>query len=541
LIGQARLADAWVRSIAVDSKGGAYIVRAGSTVGLLGTVGGHVDYVAADGTTTTYTGTELLGGKLTGSSEIRSISVDSDGNLWLGTSANGVVYCEPPTAGVAGKVLKTYNSQNQAWTMTNPITGISTYDNVYVTTIIGGTLLIGSAGGITTIPMTAATDVPDAVALTIYDHTTVKGEFTLELLNSMTAVAGGKTYNYAGYNTVPSWKTSLNASGPTIVSLFEKAGVNIGSLAGNTLISFVASDGYTVKLTKDQLLATRYYYPSGNTGTANGSLGGATAQANKVIVPAIINLASNNGTLSIGQTLPNEQTWDGFNQMMASGGKIIIGDAATQWNPVTIAGTRSSGVVSGIASGSNVKVGTTIDFTRPNGSSNKAAKIYYTLDGSTPTTGSTFYNYNEYAGASGLANSILLNQVGDVTIKTIVIGRGGQDSTISTFTYHVVANTSGGTGDQDKETVGGNNTVTKTPTSVSHKPNQPFKKPIPKRIIFLLNNVDGSGYHQIYRKAGASESWYLIGRVRNSHYRDWTNLPLTPDRTYVFQVREYPM
>lgn len=541
LIGQARLADAWVRSIAVDSHGGAYIVRAGSTVGLLGTVGGHVDYVAADGTTTSYTGSELLGSRLTGSSEIRSISIDSDGNLWLGTSSNGVAYCAPPAAGAAGTVFKVYNSQNQAWVQTNPMTGMSTYDNVYVTTIIGGNLLVGSAGGITTIPMAAATKMPDSVALTIYDHATVKGEFTLALLNSMAAVAGGKSYNYAGYNTVPSWKTSLNAQGPTVASLFEKAGVNLESLAGNTLISFVAGDGYTVKFTKDQLVAARFYYPSGNAGTSNGLLGGASAQANKVLVPTIINLAANDGTLSIGQTLPNEQTWDGFNQMMASGGKIIIGDAAAQWNPVTTAGVRSSGVVTGIVSGSKVKVGTTIDFTRPNGSSNKVAKIYYTLDGSTPTSSSTLYNYNEYAGAFGQTNGILLNQIGDLIIKTIVIGRGGQSSTVSTFTYHVVANTSEGVTGNGTTTIGGKSPVIKDPVSGSVVPKKPLSKAIRKSVKISLANMDGSNYYQIYRKAGASEDWYLYGIFRYSRFKAWTNIHMTPGKTYYFKTRAYRM
>ena len=437
-IGSARLADAWVRSIAVDSNGGAYIVRAGSTVGLIGTVGGHVDYVAPDGTTTSYTGLDLLGGILTGSSEIRTVSIDSDGNLWFGTSANGVAYCEPPAAGNPREVLKTFSSQNGAWVMTNPISGLSTYDNVYVTTVIGDTLLVGSAGGVATIPLTAATQAPIAPALTIYDHSTIKAEFSLELLNAIAAVAGGYQYNFSGYNTVPSWKTSLNAEGPTVDSLFEHAGVDLDALSGETLISFVASDGYTVRFTKDQLTAARYYYPNGNNGTAAGALGGDAALDGKVAVPAIINMKSNNGTLSVGQILPNEQTWDGFNQHMADGGKIIIGDAAPIWNPVTTAGTRSDGVVTGIDSGSTVEVGAVIDFTRPNGSSNKFAKIYYTLDGSEPTNASIFYNYNEYAGAAGSTNNVKLDTLGNTTIKTIVIGRGGLPSSVSTFTYHVV-------------------------------------------------------------------------------------------------------
>jgi len=333
------------------------------------------------------------------------------------------------------------------------------------------------------------------------------GEFAVDLLHSMAAVAGGKIYNYAGYNTVPSWRTSLNAQGPTVESLFEKAGIDLAAMAGNTLISFVASDGYTVKFTKDQLLAARYYYPNGSVDTANGMLGGDAAQADKVLVPAIINLTVNDGTLSIGQSLPNEQTWDAFNQMMASGGKIIIGDAAPAWNPVTVAGIRTNGVVNGIASDSTVEVGATIDFTRPNGSSNKYAKIYYTLDGSIPTAGSTFYNFNEYGGAAGLTNNILLDQTGEVTIKTIVVGRGGQDSSVTTFTYHVVP----------EKTVGLTAKVI-APTSTQ----------------LTWDAVDGATGYNVYRGLKADTVTELVAKdLTDTSYLD-TNL--STNTQYYYQV-----
>jgi len=438
LIGSARLADAWVRSIAVDKNGGAYIVRAGSTIGLLGTVGGHVDYVAPDGTVTSYTGNNLLGTMLTGSSEIRTVAIDGSGNLWFGTSANGVAYCTPPTGGTAGSVLKTFDSAKGDWALTNPTTGISTYDNIYTITIDGDNVLVGSAGGVSTITKTAALAEPAPTALTVYDHDTVKAEFTTDLLNSMAALAGGKLYNYTGYNTYPSWKKTENAQGPTVESILDKAGIDLDSLSGNTLISFVGSDNYIVRFTADQLRATRYYYPNGNMGTANGAIGGSEALAGKVEVPAIINMLANYGTLSFGQVLPNEQNWSDFNQMMADGGKIIIGDAAPIWNSVTTAGTKTNGTVTAIASGSTVPVGTVIDFVRPNDLANINGKIYYTLDGTDPTMASNFYNYNEKMGDSGATKSITLNQTGDITIKTIVIGRGEQDSAVTTFTYHVV-------------------------------------------------------------------------------------------------------
>lgn len=441
LISTARLADAWVRSIAVDSNGGAYIVRAGSTIGLLGTVGGHVDYVAPDGTVTSYTGNDLLGTMLTGSSEIRTVAIDGSGNLWFGTSANGVAYCTPPTGGTSGTVLKIFNSAKGDWTLTNPTLGSSTYDNVYTITINGDNILVGSAGGVSTITKTAALSEPEPSVLTVYDHDAVKAEFTTDLLNSMAALAGGKLYNYSAYNTYPTWKHSDNAQGPTVDSILAQAGIDLDSLAGNTLISFVANqDNFTVRFTADQLRATRCYYPNGATGTANGEVGGSEALAGKVEVPAIINMLGGKGTLSFGQVLPNEQNWSDFNQMMADGGtgKIIIGDAAPTWNSVTVAGTKADGTVTAIASGSTVTVGTVIDFVKPNGAANKSGKIYYTLDGTDPTMASNFYNYNEYSSPNDITKSITLNQTGDITIKTIVIGRGEQDSGITTFIYHVV-------------------------------------------------------------------------------------------------------
>lgn len=443
LIGQARLADAWVRQIAVDSQGNAYIVRSGSTIGLLGTVGGHVDLVHSNGTKESYTGAQLLGGFLTGSSEIRTMTIDANGKLWFGTSSNGVAYCNPPVAGSPGNVLKTYSSKNQAWLMTNPVTGISTLDNIYVTSFIDGMLYVGSAGGICTLDSASAMSVPQA-ALSVYDHTTLVKSITLDALWSISAVEGGKSYNYAGYNTVPSWKTTSGAEGPTIQGILAYAGIDLDDYSDDTLISFIASDNYTVRLTKAQLLEDRYYYPNGHVGTASGAIGGSEALEGGTEVPAIINLLRNSGTLSIGQVLPNEQTWDAFNQYMADGGRIVIGDAALPWNPVTVCGTKTGETLTSVPSGSRVPAGTILEFERPNGSANKSAKIYYTTDGSTPGMGSTFYNYNEYAGASGITRSVLLNTLGEIVIKVVVIGRGGLSSEVTTFTYEVAMPSPGG-------------------------------------------------------------------------------------------------
>ncbi len=91
------LAQVWIRDIAVDQNGGAWVVASGSYSDLAN-VGGTIWYVDSTGTATKFAGDQLLGdGKLTGNSEIRMAAVDPDGGLWFGTSADGVYYIASPS------------------------------------------------------------------------------------------------------------------------------------------------------------------------------------------------------------------------------------------------------------------------------------------------------------------------------------------------------------------------------------------------------------------------------------------------------------
>ncbi|MEG1436520.1 MAG: two-component regulator propeller domain-containing protein [Oscillospiraceae bacterium] len=131
------LADFWVRDIAVDKDGGAWIVRSGSYP-YLANVGGRVDYVSKDGKITHYKGAELLADKLKDNSEIRMVEVDPDGGIWFGCW-NGVFYCEK-----IGTVKEIYNTENESWKQGKNL------DNIYSLGFFGETLYTGSNGGVTT-------------------------------------------------------------------------------------------------------------------------------------------------------------------------------------------------------------------------------------------------------------------------------------------------------------------------------------------------------------------------------------------------------
>jgi len=147
------LGDYWVRGIAVDKDGGAWIVRSSS---FINHVGGRLDYVSPDKqTVSSWTGNELLGTALTGTQEIRMVAADKNGGLWLGTSGAGLFHCTAP-----GKVHKVYNTATGAWLGGLPM------DNVQYLRFFGDTLYVGSNGGIAWADVTLA---PPVSRITIGD------------------------------------------------------------------------------------------------------------------------------------------------------------------------------------------------------------------------------------------------------------------------------------------------------------------------------------------------------------------------------------
>jgi hypothetical protein len=139
------LGDYWVRSIAVDGDGGAWIVRASA---FMPHVGGRVDHVAPDKQSVySWTGHELLGeAALPGPAEIRMVAVDRNGGVWLGASGTAGLFHMTTrylASGEAPSILhRRYNATNNAWPGETPM------DNIQYLRFFGDTLYAGSNGGI---------------------------------------------------------------------------------------------------------------------------------------------------------------------------------------------------------------------------------------------------------------------------------------------------------------------------------------------------------------------------------------------------------
>ncbi len=130
-------ADQWVRKIALEPKGGAWVVMSGS-YSTMENVGGRVDYVNPKGEIEAkYTGHELLPNELKNNAEIRTITVDHKGSLWFGTTTNGIFFCKEPK-----EVNRKFNRENSDWLDT------SSLDSIWSLAVTEDTLWSGSNGGV---------------------------------------------------------------------------------------------------------------------------------------------------------------------------------------------------------------------------------------------------------------------------------------------------------------------------------------------------------------------------------------------------------
>ncbi|MBR6799502.1 MAG: hypothetical protein IKM63_05455 [Firmicutes bacterium] len=150
-----KLADVWVRDIAVDKDGAAWIVASGA-YSYIENVGGTVWYVAPGKEPVKYTGDQLFGEALNGAdnAELRMVAAASDG-LYFGTSADGVFYVKD-AAVTEGKLTITeeYSKENGSW-------DASLMNNVYSIDIIGDTLYVGSTGGLAWIEVASGEVTPE--------------------------------------------------------------------------------------------------------------------------------------------------------------------------------------------------------------------------------------------------------------------------------------------------------------------------------------------------------------------------------------------
>lgn len=278
-------------------------------------------------------------------------------------------------------------------------------------------------------PAYAAED-NDSIVLTVKGNGVAETkEFTMSDLKALPQV----TYDYSGYNHWPSLQVFKSATGPTLESVLNAAGLKSEA----TMIRFAQKNGgygdYTVKqLLKDE----RYYYPDGTT----GDLGVETwppkrTEEGKSTVPTIIalsfkskdtgeNIELETGKLLYGQRSPLEPTackseqTEGF----LNGGSIMVTTATPETWEAPHADAASGTVVPGTRVKLQHRDGT------PYG-----AIVYYTLDGSDPTVKSNIANISYPNFQPQLNAPIPITQ--SVTIKAITIGVGKLDSPVATYHY----------------------------------------------------------------------------------------------------------
>ena len=255
--GQYRLGDVWVRDIAVDKNGNAWIVASGSYADM-NNVGGKVWFAsAAGGDAAVYNGRDLVGEEtLSGAtnSELRAVTVDPDGGLWFGTSADGIIYAED-AAVKDGKLTVTeqFSQKSKSWQTKN-------MNNVFSLDIYGKTLYSGTAAGIAvhTFPFEnsngkvnpSSGDMDNCDLQIIGKGVKTNTYLTIkELKNHEGITAQTKTYHW------------MNRSGTEGDTAFEGAYVEdiLGNIAGlednATKVIAYAADNRAVELSLDTIKA----------------------------------------------------------------------------------------------------------------------------------------------------------------------------------------------------------------------------------------------------------------------------------------------
>lgn len=252
-----KLAQAWVRSIAIDQKGTVWVVASGTN--LTENEGGTIwKLKGGTGEPQKYTGKEVFRDYLDGSAttEVRTVAVDSEGSLWFGTSADGVLKVENPKPNDDGtfNVAAQYAKETGSWSAENK-------NNIYSIDFWNdGTAYVGSAGGVQVLG-----DEPEAT-----DQKPVKGDSDAEncdIAIEGSALAADGYYTIKGLknaegltrtDAVFHWINSSGTAGETAVQgeTIENIAAKVLGLEEGMVISqvtAVCSDGYKVTYTADQI------------------------------------------------------------------------------------------------------------------------------------------------------------------------------------------------------------------------------------------------------------------------------------------------
>jgi len=269
--------------------------------------------------------------------------------------------------------------------------------------------------GTTTPPEEPVTTLPPddgPVVLTIRGDG-VNSETTWSLARLLSL---GEGYRENTYSTTNNWPVfgHMVARGLSLQYLLRQAGMR------NNAASFklIATDGYSVTVTYEQIFGTRFTFASHS---ASGSGGVSTVEpviawewgeAGKVRAEKLRSFFGHRG--------PMEVNTSSFVQ------DLCIIEVST-----TSAGVWAAPDVS-IPDGDIVPSGTELHFLHPQMDS---TRIYYTLDGSEPNFSSPVYNRSTSYFQPHLIVPILLTE--SLTIKAFAAGYGRGDSPVVTFNISV--------------------------------------------------------------------------------------------------------
>ncbi|MBQ3292269.1 MAG: hypothetical protein IJH43_07830 [Mogibacterium sp.] len=292
-----KLAQAWIRSIAIDKKGTVWAVAAGTN--LEENEGGTIFKIKSGSSApdNTYTGKEVFGDYLNGSTttEVRVVAVDKDGSLWFGTSADGVLKVDNPKINAEGKmdVSVQYAKETGSWSAAN-------MNNVYSIDFWNdGTVYVGAAGGLMVLgeepqgggdePGTEPTGDATAedAALTITGdalardgYFSIKGIKNWEGINKLDATF--HTKNSAGT------EEDIAVQGATLENIFNVVGLAEGAEIDS--VDIFSADGKQITYTAEKALGTSL---DGNKAMFIWTEG--TAKVQKVVVGQFEEGESNKG------------------------------------------------------------------------------------------------------------------------------------------------------------------------------------------------------------------------------------------------------
>ena len=220
------------------------------------------------------------------------------------------------------------------------------------------------------------------------------------------------------YSIINNWPTKkeLVARGVKLAAVLQAAGISDEAKC----ITVRGEDGYEWSFTREQLLeTTRYYFPHVKNGDPSGA---------ELVEPIIAyEYMENSNQLSdaraeslcliIPQANVNEQTYHTFVKGIKE--IVVTIDDPGKWEVATVFPPAGN-----IARGDKAKL---------QHKEIGKVKMYYTLDGSIPTEGSTLYNPSTYQPE--LNKPIVINE--NTTIKVLVKGFGKYDSDVAEYRYQV--------------------------------------------------------------------------------------------------------